>query len=93
MSAHSSKTVVSLQTQIDHNILGLKSGTSDGFSVMPIPGLDNLFTISQILEIFAHGFCLLTLKLNGYLVTAAAKPHNHYSAYSLQAQQDFSYTA
>ena len=46
-----------------------------------IPGLDNLFAVSQVFEILAHGFCLLSLKLNGYLVTAAAATfHNHYPA-------------
>ena len=37
-----------------------------------IPGLDNLFTVSQVFEILTHGFCLISLKLNGYLVTAVA---------------------
>ena len=37
-----------------------------------IPGLDNLFTVSHALEIFAHGLCLLSLELYGYLTTAAA---------------------
>lgn len=37
-----------------------------------VPGLDNLFAVGHALEILAHGFCLLSLELNGYLVTAAA---------------------
>ena len=45
-----------------------------------IPGLDDLFTVSQILEILAHGFGLLSLKLDGYLVTAGTNLHSHYTA-------------
>ena len=44
-----------------------------------IPGLDNLFAVSQVFEILTHGFCLLSLKLNGYLITAAATFHTHSS--------------
>ena len=37
-----------------------------------IPGLHNLLAVSHALEVLAHGLCLLSLELNGNLITAAA---------------------
>lgn len=46
--------------------------TGHGTKRATVPGLDNLLAVSHALEILAHGFCLLSLELNGYLITAAA---------------------
>ena len=34
-------------------------------------GLDDFLAVRQALEVFSHGFCLLSLKLNGHLIAAA----------------------
>ena len=35
--------------------------------------LDDLLTVCQIFEVFAHSFGLLSLKLDGHLIAAAAR--------------------